>query len=396
MINKIELINISDVRGLRAQVVEKNYIIGWVLAGIYQHESLKNAWIFKGGTCLKKCHYETYRFSEDLDFSVTDPSHLNEKFLVQTFTEICDWLFIQSGIAFPEHLLQFRIFKNSLGSESCQGKLAYRGPVGPSTGYRSLPRLKIDLTFDEKVVLKPVFRNVCHEYSDGLSERSALCYPIEEAAAEKICALTQRSNPRDLYDLINLLRSDEVHTDVELLQYVLKNKCAHRSIPVPTLQSVMAQKSKFEQIWPHMLSHQLPQLPPVASYLEALPELFDWIEHGTTVSLMPIDTNNPTLRQQSIDIQIDSNIQKYLESIRFAAVNHLCVDLYYQQSIHRIEPYSMGSTTSSEIILHAINVSSGKHITFRSSKIQNVTITQQIFQPKYCVELRPLLRSQDA
>jgi predicted nucleotidyltransferase component of viral defense system len=37
-----------------------------VLAGIYAHEELANSWLFKGGTCLKKCFFETYRFSEDL------------------------------------------------------------------------------------------------------------------------------------------------------------------------------------------------------------------------------------------------------------------------------------------------------------------------------------------
>ncbi len=40
---------------------------GWILAGIYAHEDLTQCWLFKGGTCLKKCFFETYRFSEDLD-----------------------------------------------------------------------------------------------------------------------------------------------------------------------------------------------------------------------------------------------------------------------------------------------------------------------------------------
>ena len=31
---------------------------------------LSKSWVFKGGTCLKKCYIETYRFSEDLDFTV--------------------------------------------------------------------------------------------------------------------------------------------------------------------------------------------------------------------------------------------------------------------------------------------------------------------------------------
>ncbi|MCY3999386.1 MAG: hypothetical protein OXF84_01070 [Bacteroidetes bacterium] len=55
----------------------------------------------------------------------------------------------------------------------------------------------------------------------------------------------------------------------------------------------------------------------------------------------------------------------------------------------------MAATSSSEIVLHAINVSNGRHATFLSSKIQNVTITQQNFQPKHLVELRHLLHTPD-
>jgi predicted nucleotidyltransferase component of viral defense system len=37
--------------------------------------------MFKDGTYLKKCFFETYRFSEDLDFTITDASHLDADFL---------------------------------------------------------------------------------------------------------------------------------------------------------------------------------------------------------------------------------------------------------------------------------------------------------------------------
>ena len=55
--------------GLTEDVVEKDYVLGWLLWGIGSDENLGPTWIFKGGTCLKKCFMETYRFSEDLDFS---------------------------------------------------------------------------------------------------------------------------------------------------------------------------------------------------------------------------------------------------------------------------------------------------------------------------------------
>ena len=38
--------------GLREGVVEKDYVLGWLLWGIGSEESLQNHWVFKGGTCL--------------------------------------------------------------------------------------------------------------------------------------------------------------------------------------------------------------------------------------------------------------------------------------------------------------------------------------------------------
>lgn len=74
--------------GLSADVIEKDYALGWLLAGISAHPDIRDSWVFKGGTCLKKCYFETYRFSEDLDFTLTNPNHLNEQFLLDTFHQV--------------------------------------------------------------------------------------------------------------------------------------------------------------------------------------------------------------------------------------------------------------------------------------------------------------------
>ena len=76
MISKQEILEMSRELGLSAQVVEKDYSLGWMLAGIWNQKELKQNWVFKGGTCLKKCYFETYRFSEDLDFTLIDPGQL--------------------------------------------------------------------------------------------------------------------------------------------------------------------------------------------------------------------------------------------------------------------------------------------------------------------------------
>ena len=88
MVSREELLEIANATGLSAPVVEKDYVLGWILRGISQHAALRERWIFKGGTCLKKCYFETYRFSEDLDFTLRDQAHIDEPFLRATFGEI--------------------------------------------------------------------------------------------------------------------------------------------------------------------------------------------------------------------------------------------------------------------------------------------------------------------
>ncbi len=67
VIAKQELMRLRGEWQLDVGVIEKDYVLGWVLAAISAESALADTWIFKGGTCLRKCYYETYRFSEDLE-----------------------------------------------------------------------------------------------------------------------------------------------------------------------------------------------------------------------------------------------------------------------------------------------------------------------------------------
>jgi predicted nucleotidyltransferase component of viral defense system len=70
MIGKPEIIRIAGQINLNPHMVEKDYALGWLLAGIFANDKIVDSWVFKGGTSLKKCFFETYRFSEDLDFTL--------------------------------------------------------------------------------------------------------------------------------------------------------------------------------------------------------------------------------------------------------------------------------------------------------------------------------------
>lgn len=62
--------------GLQANLIEKDYALSYILAGISAIPALRDALVFKGGTCLKKLYFSSYRFSEDLDFTATSGSCL--------------------------------------------------------------------------------------------------------------------------------------------------------------------------------------------------------------------------------------------------------------------------------------------------------------------------------
>lgn len=61
----------SGGKRMQEYVLERDYCISWFLAGL-DNSALKEKIVFKGGTSLKKCNFMDYRFSEDLDFTLTD------------------------------------------------------------------------------------------------------------------------------------------------------------------------------------------------------------------------------------------------------------------------------------------------------------------------------------
>ncbi|MBZ5535354.1 MAG: nucleotidyl transferase AbiEii/AbiGii toxin family protein [Acidobacteriia bacterium] len=142
MILKQDILDRATEWRLRPDIVEKDYVLGWLLAALSMQQEIRDLWVFKGGTCIKKCFFETYRFSEDLDFSLlpeapyTDPAlRGNLLALTRTAHEL-------SGIEFPEDLVEVRSTKNKQNQVTFQGRIAYRGPLE----FPGTPKILFDIT----------------------------------------------------------------------------------------------------------------------------------------------------------------------------------------------------------------------------------------------------------
>ncbi len=396
MIPKQELMTLAAELQLQAHVVEKDYALGWFLAGIAAHPEIGPRWVFKGGTCLKKCFFETYRFSEDLDFTLQDAAHLDEVFLAEVFEEIGAWVYDACGLQLPPEARKFEVFTNPRGSLSAQGRVGYRGPLG-RTG--DAPRIKLDLAADEILVLPPVQRPVHHPYTDLPADGiHVLSYSFEEVFAEKMRALAERQRPRDLYDVVHLYWRQNLHPNRSVVRSTLARKCEFKGIPVPTYAALSdrPERAAIEVEWEQMLGHQLPTCPPFAQFWQELPAVFDWLNEAATVPMLAaISTGRVDLDagwRPPAMVSAWGAGANCMETIRFAAANRLCVQLDYtkeggERSAPTIEPYSVRRTMAGDLLLFGVRAETGESTSYRLDRIRSATVTRQPYRPRYAIEL---------
>lgn len=387
MISHQEIKNLVSEWGLREDVIEKDYVLGWVFWGISQEKDLSANWAFKGGTSLKKCYIETWRFSEDLDFTVMPKGPYKPEEVEPLIQRVLERVHDESGIDFSIRPLKFKHADKYLYTE---GSIYYRGPRNSP----SPARIKLDISGLEKIACPTVLREISHPYSDPLPESSKVrCYAFEEVYAEKLRAMGERGRPRDLYDIVLLYRRRDLSAEPKVIKSVLDKKCKFKGISVPSLDGIQNAVTKSELVsgWENMLGHQLQVLPPFDAFWDELPNIFNWLEGAVEPEQLPsIETEKeiagddlewappPTIYQWGIGVP--------LESIRFAAINHLCVELGYQDSSRLIEPYSLRRTKDGNLILHAIKKESGKRRSYRVDRIESIKVTNKPFIPKYKIE----------
>lgn len=396
MITSREIANTANEWQLRHDVVEKDYVLGWLLAGIGGFGET-GAWAFKGGTCLRKCWFETYRFSEDLDFTVREPDTLEPHRLVEVFADIGAWIRDRSGLEIQATEASFRQRQNKRGQPTIEGRISYAGPLG----IPSEPKVKLDLTADEVIALpledRPVFHpfgdieDGGHGHTDHLADINS--YSLPEVLGEKLRALVERCRPRDLYDVVHTYKHPDLLGRADAVMDVLAQKCAHVGIEVPTLDTIRATpfRSEVETEWANMLGHQLPFLPPFTAFWEELDSVFAWLNGQVTIpALGPIPMDDQITDWRPARYMTTWQTGAPLELIRFAGANRLKVILDYYPEVGQpgpriVEPYALRETQTGNLILRARN-DSGEPRTYRIDRISGVSIEPETFTPQYTVE----------
>lgn len=225
-----------DEKKVALHVVEKDYALSYILAGIAKQSELSNTLVFKGGTALKKIFFGDYRFSEDLDFSVINaPKNIALESALNKAIGLSRELLHSYG---P---FEIQLKRNSEIMPHPNGQEAFVIQVKfPWHSIAHHCRIKIEIIHDEPVLLAPISKTILHGYEETINCKVA-CYHIEEIIAEKMRALLQthqkliargwnRPRARDYYGLWRILKNYNADINMVRLRKTLDSKCKHRNV----------------------------------------------------------------------------------------------------------------------------------------------------------------------
>lgn len=99
MIEKEEIDAKSEELGVHVANVQRDYVFGWLLAGLFDPANpVGQRLSLKGGNAFRKAYFENARFSNDLDFSA--PGQLSEEELLSAVVRASEFAGERSGVDF--------------------------------------------------------------------------------------------------------------------------------------------------------------------------------------------------------------------------------------------------------------------------------------------------------
>ena len=243
MISEAEVRRFAAATNVDPMVIDLDYSLGWFLLGMRKTSESLEGLIFKGGTCLRKCYFPDYRFSEDLDFTAT--KYLSPARVEEWLTKSVDWISDQDGPDFHIQPIRLDVVQDEYGSESYQARIYYRGPLRWGGSPRTV---KLDITRAETISHPIKEKQIIHPYSDQakFTDNELPCYCLEEVIAEKIRAIGGQRRfavSRDLYDIYNIV---SFGFDLEAVRQILPEKFKIRGISLKRIDINMLKQRRFE------------------------------------------------------------------------------------------------------------------------------------------------------
>ena len=265
--------------GIPWHVLERDYLLSWVLAGISRVPELHQTLVFKGGTGSQEMLLRglpllrrpgLFESGDDV------PKGEAMEGLVRDACEAAARLLDEyaSVEIVCERYTEGEPHPGSQEAFTIRARFPWQN--------RPQTRVMIEATIDERI-LRPVdYRKVIHGYGEPL-EVEVQVYSLEEVIAEKLRAILQhsamfdrrgwtRSRARDYYDLWRVLSAYKRDLDSAGFDSLLREKCAVRGVGFARPEDFFHDRmlAYVKRTWDQWLGPLVPGLPSFETVIDEL------------------------------------------------------------------------------------------------------------------------------
>jgi len=254
MIPLAEINTVADRFKVPAETVEKDYVISWILFCL-SHSTLKDKFIFYGGTAIKRIYFEDHRFSEDIDLLS------NNRFTLKNIIEALEVFQLakeMTNLVFTIDKQKALVTKNRI-----QLFIQY-------SGYDEIvgapKEVRLDLAMSMDLFGETTKKQVIKSYSDHhqIRHETLSVMTLNTILANKLGLLLDitRNEPRDLFDIWFLMkRIDKFDFDIEKLGIAFYSKYGFH--PSCSIFIQHLKNNSYQKNWHARLSKQIAALPDI-------------------------------------------------------------------------------------------------------------------------------------
>jgi predicted nucleotidyltransferase component of viral defense system len=380
MIDRDEIEAMSRTLGVHTSQVQRDYLSGWLLAGLYgDHPQMHDRLILKGGNAFRKAYFINGRFSGDLDFAA--PTGLVPDRLLTALNDTCRMIQARTGVVFDldrnAQTDQRSIDKHRVIHKFSLYFKDFQGNASTMT-----LKLRLDVTEFGRIYRPIQQRRLIHPYSDRADCAGTLeVVSLEEALADKLKCLLQRSKSSDLFDLVySVFVNEDIAVDKSAIVSTFLRKTIFESNPLAALRLLLAVPFELmHTYWDKIVCSHESRMdfgPAVDRLKRELQVLFGSLPRGSssTLAFFPPELRTPIME---------------------AGRSQTLLRISYQGYERLVEPYSLafkwlknGSGQEYFYVWDRTGGSSEPGIkSLVNQKIESLEPTDIRFEPRYEVEL---------
>lgn len=356
--------------------VERDYLFGWLLTGLFQESKLGQSLVLKGGNALRKGYLPLARFSEDLDFGTPGP--VNRDVLLAELNAICRFVAARTGVAFDLDRNDI-VDRRAIDTERqvSEARLYFKDFAGQ--GPHITLKISVDVIEYDRLHLPVQSRQLIHQYSDAADCAADIrVIKLEEALADKLKCLLQRRYCYDLFDTVYaIFVAQELEVDrAEIMRVFLKKTIFE---PSPGAAKNLLLGLPFEVFRGFWNKVACPS-PARMTFGEAVTHL----GHGLEALFAPFGYG-----QQFAGVYFPAELRN---PILEAGAGRKLLELRYSGVTRLVEPYALTFKRRQDgwarEYFYAYDQTRGPSIKcFVADKIESLAVTEESFTPQFEIEL---------